>query len=535
MSALRQLKFDCKSYVSSRPHTDIQVSEAEFTIRREIGANGRTRAFIEDQSVNIKFLREIAPFIVELHMQGEQQSLSNTRTQLHFLDEYAGCTPLRREVEILHAESYRVADELAKLENHLSENERARDYLNYQLAEIDSTNPVVGEDEELENERTLLLNAEKVSQLKNSIHEILYSDDESILSRLKNVRKYLQELSSLDHRLGVCLDSLDNANMMLTDIAETIRDDTNDFDSTVNKLNRVEERLSNLEKLKRRYGQSLSEVLASKSSIQNKILEIDTGEEKRSLLASALHQVNRKYINSAAKLSVVRRSASEKFSADVAGRLPDVALSHANFKIDVVSADFDKAVLDASLRVTIDGLTLGNQGGDSIEFLFTANPGEELRSLAQIASGGELSRLMLIIKETARFGMSRETFGQVPLIFDEIDAGISGSVAETVGRKLALLAQNQQVLCVTHQAQIARFADSHFKVEKNVEAGRTKSSIRKLDSAGRVKEIANLITANESEPSVQKTAKWLVDSARAENRALAEKNLKIKLRSPKTA
>lgn len=488
---------------------EIEAPSSELSLRREIHASGRTRAFIDDQSITAKSLKIIGPYLVELHMQGEQYLLSSQQNQLEFLDEYCRCVDERKEIERLFAERRAIEQQLDDLRIKLREYERTKDYLNFQIAEIDAISPIINEDVDLMNERTTAINHSKVRALEQAIYQGIYESDESITSQLVSIRRYLSELAVFDNRVADSLESFDGAVVTLTDIAETFRSaDAPKISSE--RLNEIEDRLAKLEKLKRKYGATLSDVLAAKNEMNIQLHELCLSEDLITTLQTRLTQCETSYFDNARRLSGRRSEGAVIMSKDVTSRLPEVALSDALFQVVVTSAVEVGKKMEPEVT-NKDGWS--KRGIDTVEFFFTANQGENLRMLAEVASGGELSRLALTLHNVLHDRLSRETTVPATLVFDEIDSGISGGVAERVGRKLADLSKNLQIICITHQPQIARFATNHFKISKALHDGRTKTFVRKLQDEHRTAELASMITADESVHAAQETAEWLLSSA----------------------
>lgn len=490
----------------------IEISSHEILIRREIHSTGRSRVFVDDQNVNLTFIKNITPYLIELHMQGEQQSLSGMRAQLDLLDEYAGCLELRNKVGVAFSGRQKLLQQLEVFRAAKQEVVSTRDYLQFQLSEIENVSPAENEDAELMGEKTLLSNAEKITELENLIYQKLYEDDDSLLSHLTFLRRHLQALSELDQRMAPNLEIFDNANLMLTEVAESLRS-INISDYSPERLNYVETRLAQIEHLKRKYGGSLADVLATQNAITEKLGYLETSADTEVELISSVHNAEKQFSVAAKELSQKRRKAAKELSGKVTLALAHIALPRASFEIVVTSANLDPTPQEDEDDFVNQPSSWSARGIDRVHFYFNANAGEEKRPLGQVASGGELSRLLLVLREVCRGSLSRETSSINTLIFDEIDVGISGRVAETVGRKLSNLARSQQVLCVTHQPQIARFADTHYSVFKTESDGRTKSFVHKLDYEERVKELAGLIAADEDLPTARQTAEWLLKTA----------------------
>lgn len=500
----------------------IEIASNEITIRREIYATGRSRTFINDQVATLHLLKNLAPSMLELHVQGEQHSLTNPATQMDLLDRFGACHNLRQNVRDAFVVVESRAEKLSELLESLSRSSRERDFLEYQLSELVALDPKDDEDEELLAERSLLINSERIMNLTQGIYGGLYEHDDSVLSKIDAVKRRLIELAEYNPRAAAHVESIESAAALVTDVAQSVIALSPSDEEPTARLDIIEERLSALDKLKRKYGGSLRSLIDSKAEIERQLERLQTAESLESELTLALREAEQEYIDSARRLSECRKKAAKSLTENVNAVINHVALSDAGFDVKISGQDLSAKDVDEQGGTNRQGWSA--RGVDRAEFMFTANVGEELRPLAQVASGGELSRLMLAIHSVCRDNMPRETVDEsLSLIFDEIDVGISGQVAEVIGRRLADLASKDQVLCITHQPQIAKFADAHLVVAKSVSAGRTRSTVKKLNHQQRVREIARLIAADEDAASAQQTAAWLLDKAKDNKHKLAAK------------
>lgn len=486
---------------------EVDVSSAQLTIRRELIEAGRSRSLVNEHVVGVAALKSIAPAILDVNMQGEHYALSASRNQLNILDEYAGCMGLRKRVECLYQERLRSLESVRDLVQRLEEGRRARDFVEFQLAEIAKVDPQIGEDEALLSERLVLANQDKISNFERGIYNTLYEDEHSIASQLNSVRKQLDSLSSLDPSYANHLEQLEAANALITDVAEEVFSIHNNRDWSEDRLEQVEARLSAIERLKRKYSNSLDEVLRARESLQITLDQVDGGSLRESEAKVDLKRIEEAYLDAANELSGARRGAAKPFGDAVAMGLRGLSLPDARFVIEV------KELPTRETMESGEAHSLWSPTGlDRVEFLFSANRGMVLRPLAQVASGGELSRLSLIVQSVCRDNLSRETSFASTLLLDEVDVGVSGQVAETLGRNLAALSRKQQIVCITHQPQIARFADAHFVVRKTNTADKVKSDVIKLTHKLRVRELARLIAADEDAEVAQQTADWLLQN-----------------------
>lgn len=486
----------------------IEASEDdELVIRREINITGRGRIFINNQVATIGLLRAIQPHIVDIHGQGDQQSLLASETHVNLLDAFADVAALRVNVAQAYDEISRLAKDLE--ENRQSESERLKslDMLEFQLSEIEVANLSESEDTELEVERNKLANSEKLAELSREAYECLYDDENSAQSRLAAAQKRLSDLVGLDESFAVQLEQLSNAKYILDDVAFSIRDYMDGIQSSPTRLQFVEDRLAEIRRLKRKYGGSVSEILCFRDKLLEQKGLLLHSEERGKEIEAKLKTAISGYQKAATELGNVRRQAASKFERAISKELSAVALGPAKFSIHF------SALENSPMATKINELTgqnvraISRHGSELAEFFFTANTGEDLKPLKSVASGGELSRLMLVLKT-----VTAPTLFPRTLIFDEIDAGIGGRVAEAVGQRLRRLAKTNQVLCITHQPQIARYADTHFLITKEVSEKRTVTRLTELDEDGRIDELVRMIGGSTATIAARKHARELLQS-----------------------
>ncbi|MPY88177.1 MAG: DNA repair protein RecN [Luteitalea sp.] len=447
----------------------------ETILRREISAQGRSRAFIDNILVTSTALREAVADLVDLHGQHEHQSLLQADTQLELLDRFAGLDAERTEAATRY-EAWRARQEQLDAAQ-LDERERAAriDLLTFQLGEIDNVAPQPGEDEDLAATRQVLANAERIQRLGNESYDMLYEGEAAVLAQLEQVWRRVTDLAALDRRFEPHLDARDAVKAHLEDLAFFLRSFLTDLDRSPERLQAVEDRLAALERLKRRYGSTLDEVLRQRTEMMATLAAVETSAERAAQLQEAVAQAADAYRDIAGQLSERRRQAAPRFTERLGAALGELAMEHTRCEIRFASED-------PSPR------SWSRNGFDRCEIFLSPNPGEELRPLARIASGGELSRIMLAMKTLASPDVPGKT-----LIFDEIDAGIGGRVADTVGAKLRRLADHVQVLCITHLPQVAAHAQAHVNISKHVVDERTITRATVLDADGRATELARMI------------------------------------------
>jgi DNA repair protein RecN (Recombination protein N) len=481
--------------VSSNPELELLLENAglspatELIIRREISATGRNKIFINNQLATYSLLRDLRPFLVDIHGQGEQQTLFNPETHLEILDAFAGNQSLREQVANAYERWIGVRRELESLRRDESERFQLVDTLKSQIEELERVQLSPGEDEKLEEERRRLTNVEKLTTLSQSSYGRIYEDDDAALTRLRQSIKEIEELAEYESSFRDYLEGMESARAVLEDLSFSLRDFADRLEFSPARLAEIEDRLAELLRLKRKYGGSIEAALDHLARSQDRLRQIETSDEREQELNSELAAARDHYLERARKLHKERVRAAKTFEQAVEKGIAEVALANARFQVQL-SDRTDSA---------------SDKGIDHTEFYFSANVGEEVKPLARVASGGEASRLMLVLKTVANGSQFPRT-----IVFDEIDTGIGGRVSEAVGIKLKKLSQTNQVLCVTHQPQIARFADSHLVVQKEALKGRTQVSVGKLDRSGRIEELARMLTGAEITESARRHAKELL-------------------------
>jgi DNA repair protein RecN (Recombination protein N) len=461
----------------------------ELIIRREITANGRNKIFINNQLATQSLLRELRPYLVDIHGQGDQQTLFNPETHLEILDAFAGNGLLRERVAAAYRTWANLGRELEELRRHEAEKFQLVDTLKFQIAELERAQLSLGEDERLEEERRRLANVEKLTALCQSSYSRIYEEDGAAVTRVRQSLKEIEELAEYESSFREYLEGLESARAVLEDLSFSLRDFADRLEFSPARLAEIEDRLAELSRLKRKYGGSIASALDHFARSEDRLKEIETSEEREQALNEEIAIARRGYLELAEKLHKERVRAAKRFEQAVEKGIAEVALDRARFQV----------------QVSDDAEAGGQKGIDHTEFYFSANVGEEVKPLARVASGGEASRLMLVLKTVANGSQFPRT-----IVFDEIDTGIGGRVSEAVGVKLKKLAQTNQVLCVTHQPQIARFADNHLVVQKEALKTRTQVSVGKLDKAGRIEEIARMLTGAEITESARRHAKELL-------------------------
>ena len=473
---------------------------SEMIVRREFSATGKNRVFVNNQLVTTAFLRKIGEFLVDIHGQGEQQTLFDPRAHLEMLDEYANLFERRREIKEKYQAWQSVLRELENLRSDETQKLQLIDILSFQIDELKKASLQIGEDDELEIERRRLMNVEKLSALSEDAYAILYESSESVISGLAQVVKNVDELATFEASFGEYTESLNSASAVIEDLAITLRSFRTGLEFSPERLAEIESRLSEISRLKRKYGGSIENALKHLRESEERLSHIESAELRESELKAKAHTARGEYLKIAEIVSQIRMRAAAEYSRAVENALKDVALERARFEVRVYAPE-DLANENSNKSLTAKGF-------DTVEFYFSANAGESLKPIARVASGGEASRLMLVLKTTGKLVELPKT-----AVFDEIDVGISGRVSEAVGRKLKQLATHHQVLCVTHQPQVAALADSHFVVQKEMSGERTTVDVVKLTSKERVEELARMLTGATVTETARKHAKEMLKAA----------------------
>ena len=465
--------------------------EIELIVRRELSLSGKNRVFVNNQLVTQGFLKMLGPHLADIHGQGEQAALYDIETHIDMLDEFADVKDLKMGV----AESYRhlsvTKTELGMLEKNEAEKLQLLDILRFQVKEIRDAAIQSNEDAELEAEKHRLNNIEKLSKLTNEAFALLYENDQSTLATLDRASRNVGELGEYETSFKEHSDILTGVRATLEDVAFVIRDFRGHLEFSPERLEEIDNRLAEIWRLKRKYGGSVETVLDHLSDAEGRLENIETAEFREKELRQKIEEFRAEYLKRAGELHNKRTAAARRFEKEVENDLKTVALEKARFEVRFEGGDDDSSFTP--------------NGFDRVEFYFSANPGESPRPLAKVASGGEASRLMLILKTTARSNDVDKT-----AVFDEIDIGIGGRVADAVGRKLKELAATSQVFCVTHQPQIASLADRHFVVEKSESNGRTMISVRELNPAEQIEEIARMLAGSEITEAARENARAML-------------------------
>jgi DNA repair protein RecN (Recombination protein N) len=486
----------------------------EVIVRRELTAQGRSRAFIDGTLATASGLKDLAASLVELHGQHEHQQLLDPAQHLLVLDELAGLGALRDELFRSFGQIQALRQRLDRLRMDDREREARRDLIEFQLGELVRAQLMPGEDDTLAAERQVLRNADRIQRLCQDSYLDLYDGEHAALDTLERVWKRVTELATFDTRFAPALAARDDIKAQLTDMALTIRDYADSVEGSPERLQEVEERLVLLERLKRKYGPTLADVIARRDTLADEQALLASAGDSDSQVHERLRLESERFLSQARALSEQRHDAAGRWSTALESQLADLAMPHARFEIRLQTAPAESHWHE--------------RGIDSAEFFLSANVGEDPRPLARIASGGELSRVMLALKTLTAESASRAGTART-LIFDEVDAGIGGRVATVVGEKLAALGRHHQVLCITHLPQVAASGRTHFLIQKQTDGGRTVTSVDRLSRQARIDELARMMGGADAGTQARAGAEELLAAAEAKG----EQTPKAKGESPR--
>jgi DNA repair protein RecN (Recombination protein N) len=480
----------------------IEIEDSELLVEREIQTGGKSRAFVGNRPATAALLKDLAVHLADIHGQHDQQQLFSAAVQCDMLDAFAGAGDLSSQVSTAFQAWRRAAVELEGLDRDAQEKLRLADLWSFQRNEIEAVSPHPGEDTELENERRVLRNVVRIQELAGGAYAALYEDPESASAQVGSIAKRLEELARIDEGAQELLTQIQPAAIALAETAHSLSHYLGKLEADPARLDEVEDRLAALDKLKRKYGASVEQVLAFLQEVRSHLTALESSDERRVTLQKEVSRFASTYETAAKKLSARRKEAASQLGERVEQELAALAMEKTRVSIRVVT--------------NLDPTEWSERGADSVAFLIAPNLGEDLKPLDKIASGGELSRVALALKtcvSTLSDPAAKKTLSPRTLVFDEVDAGVGGSAAEAVGRRLKKLSGASQVICVTHLPQIAGFADHHYSVEKHSEHGRTIASVEELAPDARTREIGRMLSGERITQEALRHAEQLLKMA----------------------
>lgn len=473
-----------------------EAEDGELLVQRSVAAQGTGKAFVNGVLVPVRRLREIAGGLIDIYGQNDHVFLLHLENHLGYLDETLDDPDLVRATALSAQELRRLLQEKRELEARETERDQRLDFIAYQLREIEAAGLKPGEDESLLREREILKNAGKIAGLVDRALDLAYLGEDSLIPRLARLRAVLGDLAAYDEAFSEFGAGLQDASILLQDAADSLVRFKDRRAGAPENAEEIEERLSLIEKLKRKHGGTIDAVVARGEALGREREGLESGRERLRELETAIRKGFEAYAALAARLGEARRKAATRLGRVVEKEIAQLGMSKARFEVRLATVPPSPG----------DPSTIRDQGSENAEFLLSPNPGEELRALRRIASGGELSRMMLALMSA---GKDRESLRT--LIFDEIDAGIGGRTAEFIARKLGRLAGRHQVICITHLPQIAAAAAHHFRVDKRVEKDRTFTGARALGRDERVEEIARLVAGSRLTEASRQIAREMLD------------------------
>ena len=488
---------------TSLSESGVELEQDELIIEREVLDNGKSRAYVNGRLVTLAFLRSLAPFLGDIHGQHEQQSLFSTRTQLEMLDAFAGTAEDCAGIGEVYRTWRRAVERLRELRGNEQERLRLSDLYRFQHREINEAKLEPAEVERLTQRRDVLGNLARVEENATRAYDVLYDSSVSATTQVAAAQKALEDLIVLDASLGSLKERLEGARADIEDAAFEIRSYVDRLEPDPDALAAIEDRLALIENLKRKYGATVEEVLTYGSEVESRLAELESSDTALAETEQQRHEAAEQYKALAKSLSERRRKAAAKLQSQVEKELAALAMEKARFEIAFEEPEEGVA-------------RWGGSGWDRVRFLVSANPGQPPRPMAQVASGGELSRITLALKSCliSTFGKRRKNEAPRTLVFDEIDSGVGGRVAETLGRRLKKLSDSHQLLCVTHLPQIAGFADAHYFVEKVERESETFASVAELSESERVDELARMLSGAEVTSTAVKHAHQMLKANR---------------------
>ncbi|MGQ9508571.1 MAG: DNA repair protein RecN [Thermodesulfobacteriota bacterium] len=467
------------------------MEEDSFLIRRILSRSGRGKVYMNEHLVSLGMLSEIGEKLLSLYGQHEHQSLQRIETHVDLLDEFGGLLGLRETFREHFERFLFLSEEIRRIRDENEKREREKELMAFQLKEIEDSKIQIGEEEALREEKRILIHAKKLIEFVQTFQERIYEGEDSALERIQSLLRWGREMESIDPSLSEAINGLETSSIQLEETALILKDYLKKIEIDPMRLEEVENRLEEIDRLKRKYGPTIEDIFRFKERVVQTLASFTSNEEKLSQLEGMLGSIQGEMIVLAQKLSLERKRVAQELK-----RLIEKELSSLGMKRTI-------------FEVKIETQSLTPKGKDRVEFLLSPNVGEEVKPLAKIASGGELSRIMLAMKKIlAKVG------GKQVLIFDEVDSGIGGAIAEVVGRKLRELSKHHQVICVTHLPQIACFADTHHSVRKEVKGGRTVTVVNRLEGWAIIEEVARMLGGVKVTEKTRAHAKEMIENAR---------------------
>ncbi len=471
------------------------LEDGTILIHRQVPHEGTAKAYVNGILMPVRRLKEIGAGLVDIYGQNDHIFLLHTENHLRYLDDYLELSPRREKVSLLVRDLRRLRRQKTELETKQRERAQRLDFLGFQIREIEGAGLRPGEWEELQAERHMLKNAEKIARLVDQSLDLAYLKDDSIGAALVRLQEAVRELGNYDAGVRTFDEALGQTSIAVRELADYLIKYKERQSLGPERLEELEGRLAAVEKLKRKYGETVEDILGYVAKARLEYHDLQQSEERLTDLDAEISRVFHDYRTLAEEISRLRRDGARKLKSALEREMSLLGMKRVRFEVKIETSPLEPPDLDA----------LRESGPDAIEFLISPNPGEELRPLRRIASGGELSRIMLALKTIGKEGGGPKTF-----IFDEIDSGIGGKTAECIAEKLRLLADRHQVICITHLPQIASFAAHHFQIEKTVARDRTYTIVKELSFEDRVAEVSRLLSGSRITSTSQQNAREML-------------------------
>ena len=477
----------------------------ELIIRRELSSSGQSRCFINDTPCTATLLKQVGELLIDLHGQHEHQLLLRADTHETILDEYGGTLPEVTTYRAARSLLQNLQQQSGQLKKDAAEIHDKKEILDFQLNELNALDLITGEEESNETEIILLENAETLFTLSTALSDLLYNSEHSAYSSISTALHTLEKLANIDKRFAIHLEETRTAKSIVDELSRFSRSYSSDIDFNPGRLDSLRERQLLLQRISKKYGRSLPELIALRNELEARIALEDNLEEEKARIEREIKMQKATLTLHAEKLSCKRQEAAHRLERAIQEHLASLGIPNATFIVSITHEEHG----NGEIAIEEQTFTALPNGYDKIEFLISTNPGEKPRPLVKVASGGEISRIMLAIKSALA------STAKLPiLIFDEIDTGISGRIAEAVGKSLKALSRRHQIIAITHLPQIAAMADLHLSVQKSVQDDRTVTEVTVLDHESRLKAIAQLISGKNISPSSLSLAAELVANSK---------------------
>ncbi len=475
----------------------------EMILRREISVKGTNRCFANDTPVNLSIIKDIGDLLVDLHGQHEHQSLLNTETHIDYLDQFENYSKLLDEYSELYSKLTSKNHELKSLKEKESSLKEKKDFYSFQIKEIDVVSPEDDEEEKLKEQLNVLENSEKLTELTTEAYNLIYESENSVHDSVVKIKNLLSKLYEIDKSFSESLNETESALAQIKDISSFIENYKDKVDLDPDEIEGIRERLGSINLLKKKYGGSVKSILNYRKKIGKEFEIAENFTDKIKSLENELKELRIQAGIAGEKISKKRESVSSKVKSEIETSLKELGIPKPEFRTQVIKSETDS---DDSVLIKNKKYNYYRSGIDKVEFFVSTNAGEDPKPLVKVASGGEVSRIMLSLKSV--FAKS----DKLPLlIFDEIDVGVSGRIAQKVGNTLKRLSKSHQIIAITHLPQIAGLADQHFAIEKTEKGDRVSSAIQKLNAKERITEVAKLLSGEKITEASLKSAKELID------------------------